>query len=103
MGFRERMTARAEIIVDVLGETVTLDSGSYRADFTAYIDESWQPEIAGGIGIERIHPRAIFKTSDVGSYDLENGWRLECGDTTYRIIATAVDDVGNTTATLAKE
>ena len=87
----------------VHGSTATLRGDGWRKDnLTVCLRAGWAGAMAGGIGIERIEPTALVRTTDIEDYDFDNGWILEIGDDSYRITSREKDDAGGTTVTLAK-
>ncbi len=103
MGFKSRIEARATVIRNRMAETVTLVADGWRVEVVAEIKESWQSAFANTVGVNRVEPVAIVSTSDADLYDFSNGWFLEYGSNTYKIMARADSDIGETTLTLAKQ
>jgi hypothetical protein len=90
-------------LMAVHGCTATLVAQSWRKDnLTICLLPGWNSSSAGGIGIERVEPTALVDSADIADYEFENGWLLEVGTDTYRVMAQAADDMGTTTLTLAK-
>ncbi len=104
MGTESAFAALKSALMAVHGSTATLVAPSWRKDnLTICLLPGWSSGSAGGIGIERIEPTALVDSADIAEYGFENGWTLEVGSDTYRVIAMAADDMGTTTLTLAKQ
>ena len=104
MGAATAFAALKSALMAVHGSTATLVAPSWRKDnLTVCLLPGWGGGTAGGIPIQRVEPTALVDSADIADYEFDNGWLLEMGDDTYRVIAQAADDMGTTTLTLAKQ
>jgi hypothetical protein len=104
MSTASAFAALKSALMAVHGSTASLVAPDWRKDdLTVCLLPGWGAGNSGGIPVDRLEPTALVDSADIAGYEFANGWLLEVGDDTYRVIAKAADDMGTTTLTLAKQ
>ena len=102
MSFNSRMAARAEVLVETLGEDGQYFTDDYALDCEGVFQWSWVQDPVSGITMERQQAKVQMLTADTDALDLAQGDRMRWRSVDFRVIGILPNDAGISIVELAR-
>ena len=102
MSFNSRATARAEALMERLGEEGQYFTNDYALDTDGIFQWSWVSDPVSGVTMDRQMAKVKMLTAEVERLELVGGDRMRFRGIDFRVLGTLENDAGVTTVDLAR-
>jgi len=96
------MAARAEVLMDQLGEEGEYLGNQYSIDVNGIFQWSWVVDPVSGVTMERQMAKVKMLTAEVAALDIAKGDEMQWRDVTFRVQGLLPNDAGMTIIELAR-
>jgi len=96
------MAARAEVLMDQLGEEGEYLGNQYSIDVNGIFQWSWVVDPVSGVTMERQMAKVKMLTAEAAALDIAKGDEMQWRDVTFRVQGLLPNDAGVTIIELAR-